>query len=254
MHTHLNAKHTHIIKEFFPNFKHEKKDGKSVQAPTFSDDMKAKRVKLQTSTDDAEEGYGAISIKSIVPQKHPTGISAKTAVLSTTEDPDSQNDMEFMDQDEGHELIEVLDVNTDYIELNNDQFDMDTELEQAHIEHTTESSPSNDRRFSVSVLDPEDLSQFERTDDEQLGQSSLVVRKSETDIPQMDVSVKLQPVNNVRSASARASLNIEEQLTQFIITDLVSPDILDGKGFQQFVSKFYGDDELPSSAVVNILF
>lgn len=281
--THLNAKHPDIVKKFFPNEKATndcengavqrkrslvtiaatsavsaimpaKMPSTSTSAATIisADDIKSKRIKIEIPTSKTEWENG-VCVRTIPPQQHPTGISMKATVLNTADDCTESYDenLKYIDRVESDEFIDELDgQNTEYIEVNSEQYEIDDEAEQSHegedgnrIDYTTENQCYSIEIESVPHVD-------HKPDDEDGDASGGENYKILVSNDNKRAGAKLKSPRKVHMLSSRNIINIEEDLTAFIIKDILSPDILDGTGFRNLISKLYGSIDIPTAAEV----
>lgn len=284
--THLNAKHPDIVKTFFPNEKSSNDIGngsvqrKRLLATTVAattavqtimpanaasssatastatimtaDDLKAKRIKIEIPTSKTEWENG-VCIRTIPPQQHPTGISIK-AVLNTNDDCNEnyEESLKYLDRVENDEFIDELDgQNTEYIEVNSEQYEIDDEAEQINetedgnrIDYTSENQCYSIEIESVPHTD-------NKPDDDDDGDTSAGDNyKIHVSNDNKKTAAKLKSPKKMQLLSSRNVINIEEDLTAFIIKDILSPDIVDGKGFRNLILKLYGNIDIPSGAQV----
>lgn len=224
--THLYARHPDIAKQYFSRGKKNAKDSVRKSSSPPPNDCRTKRIKPENTKKDLWDEYS--EVKTIPPQQHPTGILAKTSVLN------SNDELEF---------FEVVEYNE------GDQFEMDTDIEPVDNDESQNRFSTEDQSFSIKLMPDESASQDEQLNEDEcddncsLGESSSSEKKSTT---------KVKCPRNYRISNIRSVINLEDELLKFVISDMVPPAVVDGKGFQALISKLYGNVEIPTSKTVSL--
>lgn len=172
---------------------------------------------------------------------HPTGIAMKDFI----NEPESSEGYRI--SEDGDDLIEM-----DYSQLASEEYEFVAEG-GSEDDETNPNEIMSEEYLSSSGLEEEALGRIEAHEEvfeaspDQLGTEDQLIQPFasplQTDNKQIAIN---ETIENFES--------LEMDLLDFLIADLVSIDIIEGKGFQQLISKLCTKARIPSKETVGYLF
>lgn len=263
--THLHCKHPSIYAEFAPK--------KSKLENHTNDDEEPTPTKRATMDEDINVDWYVDENTQIERNAHPTGIRTKEAIktingtLNMFNDgrPKSTGIKKSMTLDENFELvitsqvtdtandfIETLDYNSkDYLELVNENCEDMMVVEAGHLVAEPDDDDTGKgeflaRDFFESFTDNTSNATFEPTNVDKSPAKSSVLKVRAVDVLQ---SPRPKHTEKRRLIPAEA-IDIAGYLKRFLVTDIVSPSILNGIGFKELIQSLASNVQIPTSAIV----
>lgn len=267
--THLNARHQDIVEQYYTR-------DESASSDTC---VPSKRLKLHENMKSKSSVFGSLKSAYLSNGEHPTGISIKE-----TTSPVTSVNIKMEENSQYHVSVkeEMKDENLYFMNSNEDVESLDEEsIEVIRCNEedfqqgacVTQNSADEDHQV-VEFLDEEYLSVNEldhgisaRSDcQEEEINSHLVNESSVTELPtSISKNQELnsnfgskQPYFKLAKRSPKLelkmcvykSIDLIHDLKQFLISDLIEPNIVEGTGFRQLIQSILKSSQLPNKAEV----
>lgn len=242
--THLKAKHTEIMSEYFPS----KKRREIVNGEKTS--VAAKRSRNDDEAVTKESFVHEASPMKFDRIEHPTGIEEKDIIRGNANASEMKYIVSMVD---GNEFIEMHYDNKDYIEMVSDEC-AEILSETPNLSETDETASETiradyfkqnyltDNNLVIGEDEPIDGRYSASETNISIGCEIDVTMKTNADVANHNDDDDSGDHNDVSDQNANESMarsapqiDILKEVKRFLVTDIISPFIVDGKGFKEFV-------------------
>lgn len=260
--THLNAKHPEYIKKYFSS-EDKSQLKRRLTGRSLNNETNIKHSKSNDSDSDLwcakDDMKNEISLLKSKPQQHPTGITTKECIRSSSDVPNTSSIVTSIDD---NEFIESLDYTT-----TNEYIDIVITETQSYSDGVEDSQEriSNDFLSEEEYLSPmniidvdskpqlgeceydEDVNSYATNhSQETASKTSIDINKNTENLEQNSTMTELSKTEN--------RPDILQQIKKFLICDLESCALTQGNGFKQMIAALTQETEFPSVAIVRKYF